>query len=301
MAGHFLAAGYRMVVFDVRPEATSSLEKDGAKVAQSPAEVMSRCEVVCTSLPGPKEAETVFFGGTGLAPFFSEGKLLIDFSTNAPELIQRTETMAQASGAFLVDAPVSGGIGGARDASLTILAGGSDKTFHKALPFLEKVSKKIIHTGPTGSATICKLMHNCAVLSTNLAMVECMTTAIRAGVSSDTIVEVFQKSGIGRNLDLNVSLPATLFKGNFDPRFALKTAFKDIQLATSFAREVGSPLVLGECCEADMLEAIQRGWGNLDNNAFLRIQEERSGAEIRTHPHRVHEIIEFDNPTQTTD
>jgi 3-hydroxyisobutyrate dehydrogenase-like beta-hydroxyacid dehydrogenase len=110
---------------------------------------------------------------------------------------------------------------------------------------------------------------------------ECLTTGVKAGVDADTLIEVFQKSGLGRNLDLQVAMPATLFRGNFRPRFAMKTARKDMLLATELSRAVEVPMKMADLCEAEMAAAIERGWGDQDNTIFLTLQEERAGVQVR--------------------
>ncbi len=162
-----------------------------------------------------------------------------------------------------------------------MLAGGSVAALERCRPVLETMAATIIRTGDTGSASVCKVVHNAAVFCANLATVECLTLGIKAGVDAKVLVEVFLKSGIGRNLDLNVSLPATLFKGNFEPRFNLKTAHKDMRLATGLAAHYGVPMQITEFCEHEMAEAMARGWGERDNNIFLTLQEERAGVQVR--------------------
>jgi 3-hydroxyisobutyrate dehydrogenase-like beta-hydroxyacid dehydrogenase len=184
-------------------------------------------------------------------------------------------------GAAMLDAPVSGGIEAAKRGELTLLVGGDENALAAARPILENLAKTILHVGAIGSASICKALHNCAVFCANWATMECLTAGVKAGVDAATIIEVFQKSGLGRNLDLQVAMPTTLFRGNFNPRFAMKTARKDMGLATELSRAVGVPMKMAELCEIEMAEAIRRGWGDQDNTIFLTLQEERAGVEVR--------------------
>jgi 3-hydroxyisobutyrate dehydrogenase-like beta-hydroxyacid dehydrogenase len=176
---------------------------------------------------------------------------------------------------------VSGGVEAAQRGELTLLVGGEQATLTAARPVLDHLAKTILHVGPIGTASICKALHNCAVLCANWATMECLTTGVKAGVDAATLVEVFQKSGLGRNLDLQVAMPATLFHGNFQPRFAMKTARKDMALAMELARSVSVPMKMAELCETEMAVAIDRGWGNLDNTIFLTLQEEQAGVKVR--------------------
>ena len=105
---------------------------------------------------------------------------------------------------------------------------------------------------------------------------------MKAGVDAATLVRVFQESGLGRNLDLQVAMPKTLFQGKFDPRFALSTALKDMRLAIQLAKDLDVPMKMAEVCQQDMIEAVERGWQDRDNTVFLTIQEERAGSEVRT-------------------
>lgn len=281
MVPHLMRAGYTVRVHDAVRGAGEALVAQGAEWAEHPREAAAGAEVVCLSLPGPKEVAAVWEGPEGVLAGIGEGALVIDLTTNSPSLVRRLQAEAAARGADLVDAPVSGGIKGADAASLTILLGGSEGAVARARPVLEKLGQNLLHVGEVGAGSVCKVTHNCAVFSTNLAMVECLTLGIRAGVEAKVLVDVFQKSGIGKNLDLQVALPATLFQGNFNARYALRLAHKDMKLATDLARELGLELPLGFVTEGDLEEAMERGWGELDNNAFLRVQEERAGVEVR--------------------
>lgn len=281
MAERLIGAGFAPTVYDVRSEAVERLERRGTKRAQSPGDVAASSEIICTSLPGPKETEEVFFGTSGVLASVRRGAVCIDFSTNAPELVRRVGASLAEQGVMFLDAPVSGGVEGARAGTLTVLVGGSEEALAAARPVLDALAATVLHVGELGSASVCKVLHNCAVFCANLATIECLTAGVRAGVPAATLIEVFQKSGLGRNLDLQVAMPATLFRDNFEPRFLMSTALKDMGLATDLARQIGAPLELAEVCERDMAEAVQRGWGDRDNTIFLTLREQRVGAEVR--------------------
>ena len=206
---------------------------------------------------------------------------MIDFTTNSARLVRKMHGVLAERGVDMLDAPVSGGVEGAERGELTILVGGDKEILAAAKPVLDQLAKSVLHAGEIGAASICKVLHNCAVFCTTLAMMECLTTGVKAGVDAATIIETFQKSGLGRNLDLQVAMPATLFRGNFKPRFAMKTAHKDMKLAIELAREVNVPIRLAELCETEMAEAMGRGWGDKDNTIFLTLQEERAGVKVR--------------------
>jgi 3-hydroxyisobutyrate dehydrogenase len=184
----------------------------------------------------------------------------------------------------MLDAPVSGGVEGAKTRDLTLLVGGDQKIVTKTMPILNSIGKTVLHVGDIGTGTICKLMHNSASLSMMLTMMQCLTAGVKAGVDASTIVEVFQKCALGRNFDLQVRLPNTLFQGNFDPRFSLKLAYKDLKLAMEIADTFKVPFSIPEICEKEMSEAMSRGLDTKDSSIFLTIQEEKAGVKIRTNP-----------------
>lgn len=281
MAERLAAAGFPLIVHDLNRAAADQLPVAGSEWADSPQSVAVRSDVICTSLPGPVEAEAVFLGDRGIVRGMNPGSILIDFTTNSLLLVRKTSEALKERGAAMLDAPVSGGVEGAKRGELTVLIGGEEATLDAARPVLNQLAKNVLHIGPTGTASICKMLHNCAVFCANLAMMECFTAGVKAGVPPATIIETFQKSGLGRNLDLQTAMPATLFRGNFQPRFAMKTAHKDMKLAIELARETGVPMHLAEMVEAEMAEAMSRGWGDKDNTIFLTLQEERAGVQVR--------------------
>jgi 3-hydroxyisobutyrate dehydrogenase len=281
MASRLLKAGFTVSVYDIRSDVVAQLASQGASPAASPAEAAAAADIVATSLPGPREAEEAFLGADGIVDRITPGTVCIDFTTNAPALVKRLSAALIARQSHLLDAPVSGGVEAARQGTLTVLVGGSQGALTRCDPMLQVLAKTVLHVGGVGTASICKVLHNCAVFCANLATIECLTVGVKAGVAASTLIDVFQQSGLGRNLDLNVAMPATLFRGNFEPRFLMNTALKDMGLATELARQFDAPMPMAELCEQDMAEAVSRGWGGRDNTIFLTLREERAGAKAR--------------------
>lgn len=284
MAARLLSAGLPLVVYDVRTDAAFALAALGARRAGSPREVAQQCDIICTSLPGPQQAAAVFLDGDGVVAGVAPGAVCIDFTTNAPAVVASIAAKLRSAGAELLDAPVSGGVEGARNGSLTVLVGGSEAALQRCRGVLEAVAAAVIHVGKTGDASICKLLHNCAVFCANLATMECLTVGVKAGVAADVLIDVFQKSGLGRNLDLQVAMPATLFQGNFEPRYSMELAYKDMSLAVELARQCEAPMEMAERCQREMAEAVARGWAGRDNTIFLTLREERTGVQVRQTP-----------------
>jgi 3-hydroxyisobutyrate dehydrogenase len=281
IAGQLLEAGHALVVHDRQREAAAGLIAAGAVWAESTMAVAEACEVVATCLPGPREMEGVCLGAGGLVASLRPGALYIDHTTNAPALVRRVHALLAAKGVAMVDAPVSGGMEGAQTRDLLAMAGGEPADFARARPLLDAIAKRVMYTGGIGTGSIAKILHNSATFTLDLVMAECWTTGVKAGIDAATIVKVFTEAALGNQMNLKVRLPATYLRGNFKPRFSLALARKDLGLALDLARETDTPMRLAAICEAEMKEAIARGWADRDASIFLTLQEERASAEVR--------------------
>jgi 3-hydroxyisobutyrate dehydrogenase len=286
MAHQLLMAGHSLVVHDLRPAAAASLLAAGAIWADSPQTLARQCEVVATCLPGPAEMEQVTLGSGSMLEALQPGTLYIDHTTNAPPLVRRVHALCQKRDVQMLDAPVSGGMEGARTRDLLVMAGGDRATFARATPLLEALAKRVMYTGDIGCGCICKLMHNCAVFTLDQIMAECWTTGVKAGVAPETLVEVFTQAALGHMTNLKVRLPDTYLRGDFTARFALQLAHKDVSLATALGREVNVPMRLATLCEQDLRQALGRGWSTHDASVVLTLQEERAQVQVRL-PHEV--------------
>jgi 3-hydroxyisobutyrate dehydrogenase len=284
IARQLLMAGHALVVHDRRRDATAVLLAGGAAWAESPAALAAECEVVCTCLPGPKEMEEVCLGEGALVASLKPGALYIDHTTNAPALVRHVHALLAEKNVAMLDAPVSGGMEGAQSRDLLVMAGGDAEAFERARPLFDAIAKRVMHTGGIGTGSIAKIMHNSATFTLDLVMAECWTTGVKAGIDPAMLVEVFSTAALGNMMNLKVRLPATYFRGDFDPRFSLALARKDLGLALDLARETDTPMRLAAICEAEMEEAVGRGWADRDASIFLTLQEERAGVEVRLPP-----------------
>ena len=279
-----LAAGHALVVHDLRRAAAAALLDSGAAWSASPAALAAECEVVATCLPGPAEMAAVCLGPDGIVAHLKPGALYIDHTTNAPALVRRIHAMLAAREVAMLDAPVSGGMEGARTRDLLVMAGGDIAAFERARPLLDAVAKRVIYTGGIGTGSIAKIMHNSASFTLDLVMAECWTVGVKAGIDAATIVHVFNEAALGHQMSLKVRLPATYLRGDFDPRFSLALAKKDLGLALDLARATNTPMRLAALCEQEMIEAIGRGWADRDASIALTLQEERAGTTVRLPP-----------------
>jgi 3-hydroxyisobutyrate dehydrogenase len=282
MAGNLLKAGFPLVVHDVRPAAVHEIVTRGARGASSLDELARLADVVLTSLPGPPEVEAVATGPGGLLESMRAGSVWVDTSTSRPTLIRRLEPRFRDKGLHVLDAPVSGGKTGAATRNLAVMVGGDRGIYERVKPILDAIGDKVFYAGGIGAGSVCKLAHNMVGHSVRQAIAEALTLGVKAGVEAEAVWECIRRGALGRMHYLHEGIPKTVFRGEYDPAmFALALARKDIGLATELAREFNVPMPMTNLAEQIAIEAMNRGWGALDNNVVFRLQEEAAGVEVR--------------------
>ena len=291
MAANALRAGHDLTVHDLRREAATPLLEAGASWADTPAELAAACDIVLTSLPGPREVEAIALGeggilegmGEGMGESGTEGKVYIDLSTSSPTLIRSIADEFAAKGVSVLDAPVSGGPVGARTGRLAVMVGGDREVYERVKPALDAIGDKVSYIGPIGSGSIAKLMHNCIGYGLQTIVAECLTLGVKAGVDPEPLFEAISNGSVGRGSSFANTYPNTFLAGNFDPpSFALRLAHKDVSLALELGREYGVPMSVGNIAHQELTAALNRGWADLDSRVAMRLQEERAGnVEVR--------------------
>jgi 3-hydroxyisobutyrate dehydrogenase len=282
MAGFVLGAGFPLAVHDLRKDAAAPLLEAGAVWADSPRAVAARCDVVCLCVPGPPEMQAVTLGPAGVLEGMAPGAVVVDHTTNAPAVVREVGEKVAARVAYLLDAPVDGGREGALTGQVTLFVGGDEAILARVRPVLDTFSRSVVWVGALGAGSITKIVHNALAMSIDLVLAECLTLGVKAGVALPRLVEAFlQGCIVSENMTFTKRLPATLFRGDFAARFALALAHKDFRLAGDLAAEHGVPTRLLDLCQAELLEAMNRGWGALDRTKASTLQEERAGVALR--------------------
>ena len=283
MAANVLRAGYDLTVHDLRREAATPLLENGASWADTPAELAAGCDVVLTSLPGPREVEAITLGEGGILEGSTSGSVYIDLSTSSPTLIRSIAEDFAAKGVSVLDAPVSGGPVGARTGRLAVMVGGDREIYERVKPALDAIGDKVSYIGPIGSGSIAKLMHNCIGYGLQTIVAECLTLGVKAGVDPEPLFEAISNGSVGRGSSFANTYPNTFLAGNFDPpSFALRLAHKDVSLALELGREYGVPMSVGNIAHQELTAALNRGWADLDSRVAMKLQEERAGnIEVR--------------------
>lgn len=282
MAGWLLDAGFPLVVNDLREDAASDILRRGAVWADSPKKVAEQCDVVATCVPGPLEMEEVSIGSEGLVQGLRPGSVYIDHTSNSPEIVKRVGKAVENQNAKMLDAPVDGGREGALAGDLTLFVGGDKAALEMSIPMLDAFSKSVVWVGELGSGSVTKIVHNALAMSNDLILAECLTMGTKAGVALPELVQAFSKgSALGNNMSLGKRWPDTIFRGDFNARFALKLAYKDYLLAADLAELHGVPTRLIDICREEISNAIERGWGEKDRTTATILQEERAGIKLR--------------------
>ena len=278
-------AGYPLAVYDLREEAALPLLEGGARLANTPAEVAALSDITFTSLPGPKEVAAVALGPSGVLEGIRPGSVYVDLSSSRPTLIREIEPQFRRKGAYVLDAPVSGGKSGAASGNLAVMVGGDREIYERIKPALDAFGDKVFYAGEIGAGSVCKLVHNMVGHSVRQAIAEGLTLGVKAGVAPEALWEGMRRGSLGRMRILHEGLVRTMFRGEFDPAsFALELAHKDIALATELAREFNVPMPMAALAEQVAMQALNRGWKDRDSSVTVLLQEEQAGVEVRA-PH----------------
>jgi 3-hydroxyisobutyrate dehydrogenase-like beta-hydroxyacid dehydrogenase len=284
VASHIQRAGFPMVVFDLRKESTRLFRRRGAKVADSACEVARESDVIITALPMPMDVEQVSCGENGIVQGIRPKSIYVDISTSPPSLIRQLEPLFSAKGAFILDAPVASGQPGAARGIHEIMVGGDKEVFERVKPILRAFGDQVLHAGPLGCGSICKLVHQMMNSTISQAIAEGLTLGVKAGVDTKTLWECVRRGMVGRMHVLHVQVPQTVFRNNFETdTFPLRLLRKDVGLATALGRDLNVPLPMANIAEQNLIAAVDRGWG--DKSAYtvtFLLQEEAAKVEVRS-------------------
>jgi 3-hydroxyisobutyrate dehydrogenase len=276
MVKNVLKAGYAVRVQNRTAAKAEAVRPLGASVAATPREAAAGADLVVTMVADPPALAAVLEGADGIFAGCRPGTLVVDMSTVDPGTSQAMAAKAKALGLRYLEAPVTGGVGAAEQGTLTIMAGGSAEDFAAAKPLLESMGKKVLHVGPMGQGSVLKLCANLVGASIITSMNEALALAAKSGLALDVVTEVLTERSplIGR------TAPKVL-SGDFTPNFPLKHSHKDVQLALSTARAVGTPMfALGAVAQLQAA-ALAKGYGDLDQTVTVRILEEIAGVQVR--------------------
>jgi 3-hydroxyisobutyrate dehydrogenase-like beta-hydroxyacid dehydrogenase len=281
MAGHLLDAGHKVVVVAHRDRGpVERLLARGAREAGTAADAAAQTDMAIMVLPTSVEVEEKLFAPSGIVSGMRPGYVAVDMGTSYPPDTRRLAERFAAAGGTLIDAPITGGPSGAKQATLTIMVGGDPATVAKVKPLLAVMGKQIFHFGPTGAGHVAKLVQNLIGIVTNVGICEGFALAAKAGLD---VSQVFQMlSGSTSNSPQLQYVVPKVFARDFDNiGFRLDLSFKDIKQATALGRELAVPLIAANGAVEMMQLARAAGFGGQDSVALVRGLERAIGVEIR--------------------
>jgi len=279
MARNLLRAGHELTVHSRSPAPVDALVAEGAARASSPAEVASASEVIVTMLPDTPDVELVLFGPGGVFQTVAEGSLVIDMSTIDPIATRRFAERMAGRGVGMLDAPVSGGDIGARDATLSIMVGGTEADVARAQPLFEAMGKNIVHVGASGAGQIAKACNQLVLAGTLEAVGEALVLAAKAGVDPAKVREALLGGFAGsRVLEVHGQ---RMLDGNFAPGFRAELMHKDARIVVAAARELGVSIPAFERIEAELARLVRDRGGDVDYSALVTLREDDAGVDVR--------------------
>jgi 3-hydroxyisobutyrate dehydrogenase len=278
MASNVLKAGFPMIVYDRNPQAMENLLQAGAQRAASAREVVEGSEIVLTSLPASPDVEAVYLEPGGLVDSAKPGTMLIDLSSVFPSTPRKIEPRAQARGVHFLEAPVSGGVSGARAATLAIMVGGDPETLTRAQPVLRAIGPNIFHVGPVGAGNTVKAINNMMASVNALAMMEGVALGVKAGLDPMTIYEVVKaSSGGSKALE---RIPNSLIPRQFEPGFKVQLMNKDLETFNTIAKELHVPVSFANVAQQYQQMAIAAGLAEQDTSVVMTIIERLAAMQV---------------------
>lgn len=268
MAGHLLAAGHQLHIFNRTKANAQALLERGAQWHESAGAAAAQANFVFTIVGFPADVEQTYFSPTGILAQAKPGTVLVDMTTSSPLLAQRIATAATARGLAALDAPVSGGDIGAKEARLVIMVGGEEPAFQQARPLLECMGKNIIRQGGPGAGQHCKMANQISIASIMMSWCEAITYAQKAGLDPSRVIESIG-GGAAASWSLNNLAPRAL-RGDFAPGFYVKHFLKDMRIALESARAM--QLDLPGLQQANKLyeEVAAQGWSENGTQVLLK-------------------------------
>jgi len=280
MAANLVRAGHTIIGFDLVPAALDAARAAGITVASSPREVVSGAEMVFTMLPAGAHVLKVM---EDVLPHAEQGTVFVDCSTIDVSSARAAHIAAERAGMLSVDAPVSGGVGGAAAGTLTFMAGGSSASFALAKPFLEAMGKKIVHCGEAGSGQAAKICNNMILGVSMIAVSEAFVLAEKLGLSHQALFDVASTSS-GQCWSLTTycpvpgPVPASPANAGYKPGFAAALMLKDLKLSQEAAAASGADTELGRHAAEIYARFESVGQAGLDFSAIIHAIRQRSDA-----------------------
>jgi 3-hydroxyisobutyrate dehydrogenase-like beta-hydroxyacid dehydrogenase len=279
MAARLHAAGHKLCIFDTNAAALADLETKGAVTATSAQEVGNRAETVFVSLPTPDIVHSVVLGENGVSKG-SRVKTVIDLSTTGPGMAMRVSTALRDKNIAWLDAPVSGGLAGARDGKLAVMVSGPKASFETLEQILSNFGKLFFVGEKAGLAQVAKLANNLLAASAMVISSEAMVMGVKAGIDPKVLLDIIN-AGSGRNSATQDKFPRSVLTRTFDFGFATGLSYKDVRLCIDEAEAMGVPMVAGAAVRQMLAVTNAKFGANSDFTSITRVVEEWAGVEVK--------------------
>jgi 3-hydroxyisobutyrate dehydrogenase len=266
MCGHLIAGGYPMTVYSRSRERAEPLLAQSATWADSPAQLAERCDVVFTMVGYPADVRQVMLGDDGVLATIKSGGVIVDMTTSEPSLAQELFAAAAQRGVDCVDAPVSGGDIGARNAALSIMVGGDEAVVDRLRPLLELLGKTIVHQGPAGAGQHTKMVNQTLIATGMIGVCEALLYAHRAGLDPERVLESVSGGAAG-SWSLTNYAPRML-AGDYAPGFMVEHFIKDMEITLAEARRMDLALP-GLALAHELYLALRAQGGGRDGTQAL--------------------------------
>ncbi len=276
MAANLVKAGHEVQGFDPVPAAVAAAKEAGVSIGASPADVAREADIVVTMLPSGRHVLSVYDGADGVVAAAKPGALLIDSSTVDVDLARKAHALAAAKGALSLDAPVSGGVGGAAAATLTFMVGGDTAAFAQARPVLEAMGKKIVLCGGAGAGQAAKICNNMILGISMIGVCEAFVLAEKLGLSHQSLFDVASTAS-GQCWSLTSycpvpgPVPASPANRDYQPGFAAALMLKDLKLAQEASQSAGAPTPLGAAATQLYAMMAAAGDGGTDFSGIINL------------------------------
>ncbi|CAM3746755.1 3-hydroxyisobutyrate dehydrogenase [Ectopseudomonas alcaliphila] len=276
MARNLLRAGYALKVFDLVRSAVDTLAGEGAVAADSAADAIDQAKVVISMLPASRHVEGLYLGDAGLLAQLPAGTLVIECSTIAPEAARKVHAAARERGIALLDAPVSGGTGGAAAGTLTFMVGGEAEALEKARPMLAAMGKNIFHAGPEGAGQVAKVCNNQVLAVQMIATAEAMAMGVANGLEPAVLAEIMRQSSGGNwTLEKYNPWPGVMenapASNGYSGGFMAELMAKDLGLAQETASHSGNNAPMGALALQLYRLLLKQGKGKQDFSVIQQL------------------------------
>ncbi|CAM4360397.1 putative oxidoreductase YkwC [Saccharibacillus endophyticus] len=269
MAGHILDKGHEVHVYNRTPSKAQELVDRGAVWHDSPSALAQACDIVITMLGYPQDVEQVYMGEDGLIPHAKSGAYLIDMTTSSPLLARRLAEEGKQKGIGVLDAPVSGGDVGAKNAKLSIMVGGEQADYEAVLPLLEIMGSNIVYQGTAGAGQNTKMCNQIAIASNMMGVTEAIVYAEKAGLDPRTVLKSIETGAAG-SFSLSNLVPRML-DGDFEPGFYIKHFIKDMGIALESAAEMQLDLPSLKLAESLYRKLADAGYEDKGTQALYKL------------------------------